>query len=161
MTRTCPGVRRYGRIRADGFCLWVAGGLLVAACATVPAAPQRTEQREDPLSPTKRMLIVAHRGASGLVEHGNTLEAFEKAIEVGAPMMELDVRRTRDGQLVVHHDSDVDEVPLHALSYPELIDRTRGHGYRAPLLQEVVDLAAANNTPVVAFTGIRRPPAKG
>ena len=29
-----------------------------------------------------KQMIIAHRGASGLVEHENTIEAFEKAVEV-------------------------------------------------------------------------------
>ena len=36
----------------------------------------------------KKQYIIAHRGASGLVEHENTIEAFEKAIEVGADYIE-------------------------------------------------------------------------
>ena len=37
--------------------------------------------------------IIAHRGASGLVKVGNTLEAFQKAIEVKADGIELDLRK--------------------------------------------------------------------
>lgn len=48
-------------------------------------------------------LVIAHRGASGLARE-NTLEAFEAAIKAGADMIELDVRRTKDGVLAVHHD---------------------------------------------------------
>ncbi len=48
--------------------------------------------------------IIAHRGASGSgVE--NTLESFEKAIELGVDMVEFDVRRTHDGVLIVYHDA--------------------------------------------------------
>jgi len=47
--------------------------------------------------------IVAHRGASQEAPE-NTLEAFAKAIEIGADMIELDVRRARDGGLVISHD---------------------------------------------------------
>jgi glycerophosphoryl diester phosphodiesterase len=48
-------------------------------------------------------LIVAHRGASS-EEPENTLAAFSKAIEVGAEMIEFDVRRASDGRLVISHD---------------------------------------------------------
>jgi glycerophosphoryl diester phosphodiesterase len=48
--------------------------------------------------------VIAHRGASR-VERGNTVAAFERAVEVGAEGIELDVRRTADGQLVTHHDA--------------------------------------------------------
>jgi glycerophosphoryl diester phosphodiesterase len=47
--------------------------------------------------------IVAHRGASAEAPE-NTLAAFEKAIELGADMIEFDVRRAADGGLVISHD---------------------------------------------------------
>jgi glycerophosphoryl diester phosphodiesterase len=46
---------------------------------------------------------MAHRGASR-AERENTLAAFLRAGAVSADAVELDVRRTRDGALVVHHD---------------------------------------------------------
>ncbi|HVT76147.1 MAG TPA: glycerophosphodiester phosphodiesterase [Acidimicrobiales bacterium] len=52
------------------------------------------------------MKILGHRGASAEV-HENTLEAFTRAFELGADGVELDVRRTKDGALVVHHDAAV------------------------------------------------------
>ena len=45
-------------------------------------------------------LVIAHRGASW-DQPENTLPAFERAIEVGADFIELDVRARRDGELVV------------------------------------------------------------
>jgi glycerophosphoryl diester phosphodiesterase len=48
--------------------------------------------------------IIAHRGASA-VERENTLSAFGRARELGADGVELDVRRTADDRLVVHHDA--------------------------------------------------------
>ena len=47
--------------------------------------------------------IVAHRGASREAPE-NTLAAFSKAIEIGADMIEFDVRRAHDGTLVISHD---------------------------------------------------------
>jgi glycerophosphoryl diester phosphodiesterase len=47
--------------------------------------------------------IVAHRGAWDDTRRQNTLEAFERAIAIGADMIELDVRRT-GGEVVVAHD---------------------------------------------------------
>lgn len=46
--------------------------------------------------------IVAHRGAHDQVPE-NTLPAFERAIELGADAVELDVRLTADGIPVVYH----------------------------------------------------------
>lgn len=47
--------------------------------------------------------VMAHRGASAAYPE-NTLEAFRAAAAMGAHAVELDVRRTRDGVLVVHHN---------------------------------------------------------
>lgn len=47
--------------------------------------------------------IYAHRGASAVAPE-NTLPAFEKALELGADGIELDVQATADGMLVVLHD---------------------------------------------------------
>ncbi len=53
-------------------------------------------------------LLFAHRGGSALAPE-NTLEAFRSAVDVwGADVLEMDVRRTRDGELVVLHDETVD-----------------------------------------------------
>jgi glycerophosphoryl diester phosphodiesterase len=52
------------------------------------------------------MKIFAHRGASA-TKRENTIEAFVEARRLGADGVELDVRRSADGALVVHHDPDV------------------------------------------------------
>jgi glycerophosphoryl diester phosphodiesterase len=51
----------------------------------------------------------AHRGASARAPE-NILEAFRLAVEAGAGGLELDVRMTRDGEVVVIHDATVDRV---------------------------------------------------
>ncbi|MFN2746872.1 glycerophosphodiester phosphodiesterase [Bacillus sp. z60-18] len=53
------------------------------------------------------MHIIAHRGASGYAPE-NTFAAFEKACELGADFIELDVQLTKDGRLAVIHDDRVD-----------------------------------------------------
>ncbi len=50
--------------------------------------------------------VIAHRGASAAAPE-NTVEAFALARELGADWVELDVRRTADGALVVHHDAEL------------------------------------------------------
>ena len=87
-------------------------------------------------------LVIAHRGAWGPATPSapaeNTLEAFEAAIALGADMIELDVRRTRDGRLVVFHDARVKTVPTGSLPYEAL--KAKGTGARPPLLQDALEL---------------------
>ncbi|MBV9354252.1 MAG: glycerophosphodiester phosphodiesterase [Chloroflexi bacterium] len=52
-------------------------------------------------------LVIAHRGASG-ERPENTLAAFDRAADLGAPWVELDVQLTRDDQPVVVHDPTLD-----------------------------------------------------
>jgi glycerophosphoryl diester phosphodiesterase len=53
-----------------------------------------------------RPLVVAHRGASGLLPE-ETLEAFDLAIAQGADAIELDIVPTRDGVLIARHESEL------------------------------------------------------
>lgn len=53
------------------------------------------------------MQIVGHRGARHEAPE-NTIPGFAYAVQLGLPAVELDVRRSRDGQLVVIHDTTVD-----------------------------------------------------
>ena len=52
-------------------------------------------------------LVIAHRGASAYAPE-NTMPAFEKALELGAEGIELDVHMTADGEIVVIHDHTID-----------------------------------------------------
>jgi glycerophosphoryl diester phosphodiesterase len=54
------------------------------------------------------VLVIGHRGAPRLARE-NTVESFAAAISTGAGGIELDVRRTVDGALVVHHDPVLDD----------------------------------------------------
>ena len=82
------------------------------------------------------VLVVAHRGASaGAVD--NSLDAFEQAIALGADMIEFDVRRTRDDQLIAFHDAAVGGRAVEALTRTEIGEAT---GHLPPLLDEVLAL---------------------
>lgn len=52
--------------------------------------------------------VVAHRGGVGLDVPENTLPAIQKAIDIGAQLVEIDVRETKDGHLILMHDATVD-----------------------------------------------------
>ncbi len=89
----------------------------------------------------KQAAIIAHRGASALVSFENTIEAFEKAIEIGADAMEFDVRRTRDGVLVSFHDEAVGGEKIADLSFGELQAIAAGRGFAVPTIEEIFSMA--------------------
>ncbi|HET9082499.1 MAG TPA: glycerophosphodiester phosphodiesterase [Trebonia sp.] len=85
-----------------------------------------------------RAMVAAHRGvAAGAAE--NTIAAFTNAIEVGADMIEFDVRRTRDGELIAFHDASVRGVPVSGLTRDEIEGAA---GVRPPLVAEVLRVCA-------------------
>jgi glycerophosphoryl diester phosphodiesterase len=64
----------------------------------------------NPFLPGKtRPLVVGHRGVP-LAHQENTLAGFRKAVELGVPAVELDVRLTADGVPVLFHDDLVDRL---------------------------------------------------
>lgn len=88
-------------------------------------------------------LRVGHRGAAGLAPQ-NTLLAFQRAIELGVDAVELDVRRTADGHLVVIHCEELAEttdgtglVSSHTLN--ELRGLDAGQGERIPVFGEALE----------------------
>ena len=96
--------------------------------------------------PMAEQIIIAHRGASGHAPE-NTLLSYQRAFELGAQMIELDVHETLDGDLVCIHDSTVDRTTngsgeVHSLTYRELLDLDAGEGERIPLLEDVIKYAS-------------------
>jgi glycerophosphoryl diester phosphodiesterase len=89
----------------------------------------------------RNILNIAHRGASAYRPE-NTMEAFLEAIALGADMIEMDVRKTLDGHLVLLHDETVDRTTDGTGSISELTLKQAkaldaGTGSRIPLLEEV------------------------
>jgi glycerophosphoryl diester phosphodiesterase len=85
-----------------------------------------------------RAMVAAHRGvAAGAAE--NTIAAFTNAIDVGADMIEFDVRRTRDGELIAFHDAVVGGAPVSGLRRDEI---EAAAGVRPPLVAEVLRACA-------------------
>lgn len=88
------------------------------------------------------MLVIGHRGAAGLAPE-NTLESIAAGIDAGADMIEIDVRLTKDHQLVVIHDARLSRThhlrdTISNLTYEQLREMTQEHP--VPLLSEVLDL---------------------
>jgi len=66
------------------------------------------------------VLKIGHRGARAY-EPENTLRSFQRAIEIGVDAVELDVRKTKDNELVVIHNADVNKTTNGSGSVNELI----------------------------------------
>jgi glycerophosphoryl diester phosphodiesterase len=62
---------------------------------------------QHPFFNQESVLVMAHRGGRNLWPE-NTLYAFERAVELGVDVLEMDVHSTNDGAIIVMHDSSVD-----------------------------------------------------
>ena len=84
-------------------------------------------------------LKIGHRGASAF-EIENTLSSFGRAIEVGANAIEMDVRESRDGKLVILHDDNLKrvfkkDIRVNAAALDQLKQLT---GNKIPTLEEAL-----------------------
>jgi glycerophosphoryl diester phosphodiesterase len=86
-------------------------------------------------------LLLGHRGANK-PHLENTMPAFEAALEAGLHGVELDVQRTKDGVLIVHHDFHLPDGRL--IAALEFAEVQLPNGYVVPKLDEV--LAWTKNT---------------
>jgi glycerophosphoryl diester phosphodiesterase len=105
-----------------------------------------------------KFLVIAHRGGRSLGPE-NTLYTFKRAADLGVDVLEMDVHRTKDGKLVVLHDSTVDRttngtgtVDRYTLTELKKLDAAyywspdqgksfplRGRGISIPALSEVFE----------------------
>ena len=90
------------------------------------------------------MLKIAHRGAKGY-EPENTLQAFQKALDLNADGIELDVHLSSDGHIIVIHDETIDRTTngkgfVNTLSLSELKSFLIADQLEIPTLNEVFDL---------------------
>jgi glycerophosphoryl diester phosphodiesterase len=107
--------------------------------ATIPVAAQS-------------IVAISHRGEH-LQRPENTIPAFQEAIRVGADFIEVDVRTSSDGKLVLSHDATVDRCtdgkgPVASMTFEQLEALDAGikkgpeyAGTRIPTFDEVLDLA--------------------
>ena len=89
------------------------------------------------------MLKIGHRGARAY-EPENTLRSFQRAIELGVDAVELDVRKTKDNELVVIHNADVNKTTdgtgsVNELTLDEIKRLVTEKGEKVPTLAEVLD----------------------
>lgn len=90
------------------------------------------EAARPPYTSHERPLFFAHRGGSALMPE-NTLPAYERGLALGADVLELDIHYTRDGEIVVIHDDNLERTtdgsgPVAALTLDEV--RRLDAGYR-------------------------------
>jgi glycerophosphoryl diester phosphodiesterase len=105
-----------------------------------------------------RIERIAHRGAKREI-HENTVPAFQRAYELGADGVELDVHGTADGVVVVHHDPDVRSglgtVDIARTEWAELDRLGLAGGSRLPRLTDVLAMTPAGRTVYVELKGSR------
>jgi len=98
------------------------------------------------------VMVIAHRGFSGIAPE-NTMIAFKKGMEAGSDMIELDVRLSKDGEVVVIHDETLERTTsgrgrVIDLTLDELKKLDAGSkfyssfsGEKIPALREVLEMA--------------------
>lgn len=100
--------------------------------------------------------VFAHRGASAY-ELENTMEAFDKALEIGSHGIELDVHCSQDNELIVFHDNNLKRLVgknalIQACNCEQLLHYKLGKSClrifskkRMPTLKQVIHWAQVNN----------------
>ncbi len=91
-----------------------------------------------------KILTIGHRGAKGYKPE-NTLSSFQKAIELSADGIELDVHLSSDEEIVVFHDETLDRITdgkgiINNYSLSQLKDFRIAKDHQIPTLKEVLDL---------------------
>ncbi|MGE5320653.1 MAG: fructose 1,6-bisphosphatase [Hyphomicrobiaceae bacterium] len=89
---------------------------MLAGCSSTALLPQKTLDGH-------KALVIAHRGASGYLPE-NTLEAYQRAIDLGADAIELDLISTKDGVLIASHYPNL-AITTDVASRPEFARRKR------------------------------------
>jgi len=114
--------------------------------ATVDACVARVisiTKNDKPLYQWQGIKVVGHRGSVKFAPE-NTIPAFEAAIRYGADLVEMDIRETKDGELVIMHDGKVDRT-------------TNGSGKVADLTLAEIKNLDAGSWFGSEFTGVKVP----
>ncbi len=112
------------------------------------------DEHADPPAPARDVVWVAHRGGIVPGYPENTLKAFRHAIRSGAQVLEIDLRATKDGHLVVIHDRTLERTTngrglVCARTLAELKRLDAGGGERIPSYQEALELVAGTGVEVL------------
>lgn len=87
-------------------------------------------------------LIGAHRGAHDGGRPENTTAAFQRAVELECDLVEFDVRRTADGELLVFHDAAIEGRAIAALTAAEARGAAARQGIDIPTLDDALGICA-------------------
>lgn len=90
--------------------------MVIAGCSDMAPLPRPTLDGHAPL-------VIAHRGASGYLPE-STLEAYQRAIDLGADAIEPDLISTKDGVLIASHYPNL-AINTDVASHPEFASRKR------------------------------------
>ncbi len=115
-----------------------------------PEKPEDREARHKKVAERRaqQYIIMVHRGAHKFAPE-NTLEAYNAAIDHGADGCEIDIHRTKDGVLVMHHDDKIGRTvkgsgTIKDMTYYDLLEYRISGGdskLRMPTLAAVLELA--------------------
>lgn len=132
--------------------------LFLAIAPTLVAAPPAAAAEW----PEWSVAFVAHRGGIVPGYPENTLSAYRQAIKHGAEVIEIDLRGTKDGEVVILHDETLERttngkgrVTDHTLAELKALDA--GAGERIPTYEEVLQLISG--TGVKLLLDIKESPA--
>ena len=108
-----------------------------------------------------KILKIAHRGAKAY-EPENTLQAFQKALDLNSDGIELDVHLSNDGHIIVIHDETIDRTTngkglVNAFSLSELKSFLIDGKYQIPTLNEVFDLVDKKCLINIELKGLETP----
>ena len=78
--------------------------------------------------------IISHRGRTSRKSADNTLASVNDAIELKVEMVEVDIRQTKDSQIVCFHDPDIQGELIRDLDYSEIIEKDS----QIPTLEQVL-----------------------
>jgi glycerophosphoryl diester phosphodiesterase len=92
--------------------------------------------------PNSLPIVIGHNGSSEASSPSGSLDAFRSAIDVGAEMIEVDTRPTRDGTFVSSYAVEIDGQPIAKLSDANLPGSV-------PPVAEVIALARDAGVPVL------------
>jgi len=81
--------------------------------------------------------IISHRGRTSKNSEDNSLQAVDDAIDLGVEMIEVDIRRTKDSQIICFHDLEIGGILIANLNYSEIIEMNS----QIPTLEQVLWLA--------------------